>query len=95
MRRKMRIDLSMSKLDSRKNLDRTLRRPTNLNLSVEATRRAKEHGLNVSRIAEDAIVEAVRRREGELWKEQNAEAIKSYNERVAREGLLLAKYRRF
>jgi len=95
MRINLRIDLSMSKLDSRQNLDRALRRPTNLNLSVEATRRAKEYGLNVSRIAEDAIVEAVRRREGELWKEQNAEAIKSHVERIKREGTILAKYRRF
>ncbi len=39
--------------------------------------------------------DADRRREAELWKERNAEAIASYNERVAREGLLLAKYRRF
>ena len=95
MRKKLRINLCMSKLDSRKNLDRALRRPTNLNLSVEATRRAKEYGLNVSRIAEDAIVEAVRRHEGELWKEQNAEAIDSHNERIKREGTILAKYRRF
>jgi len=43
----------------------------------------------------DAKEEADRRREAELWKEQNAEAIRSYNERVQREGLVLAKYRRF
>ncbi|MGK9166435.1 type II toxin-antitoxin system CcdA family antitoxin [Inquilinus limosus] len=74
---------------------RTPRRATNLSLSAEATRRAREYGLNISRIAEDAIVEAVRRYEGELWKQQNAEAIRSYNEWVAEEGLPFAKFRQF
>jgi antitoxin CcdA len=74
---------------------RAPRRATNLTLSAEATRRAKEYGLNISRIAEDAIIEAVRRHEGELWKQRNAEAIQSHNERIEREGPLLARYRRF
>jgi antitoxin CcdA len=74
---------------------RTPRRATNLSLSAEATRRAREYGLNISRIAEDAIVEAVRRHEGELWKQENAEAIRSYNEWVAEEGLPFAKFRQF
>lgn len=40
--------------------------------------------------------EAERRRaEAAAWKERNAEAIRSYNERVEREGPILAKYRRF
>jgi antitoxin CcdA len=43
----------------------------------------------------DEADEARRRDEAARWKEQNAEAIKAYNERVEREGLLLAKYRRF
>jgi len=43
----------------------------------------------------DAAGEARRREEAERWKEENAEAIKSYNERVKREGLILGKYRRF
>jgi antitoxin CcdA len=74
---------------------RAPRHATNLTLSAEATRRAKEYGLNISRIAEDAIVEAVRRHEGELWKQRNAEAIRSYNEWVAEEGLPFAKFRQF
>ena len=74
---------------------RAPRRATNLTLSAEATRRAKEYGLNISRIAEDAIVEAVRRHEGELWKQRNAEAIRSYNEWVAEEGLPFARFRQF
>lgn len=74
---------------------RTPRRATNLTLSAEATRRAKEYGLNISRIAEDAIVEAVRRHEGELWKQRNAEAIKSHNEWVEQHGLTLESLRLF
>lgn len=43
----------------------------------------------------DAADEARRREEAERWKQENAEAIKSYNEWVEREGLIFAKYRRF
>ncbi|HEY9344777.1 MAG TPA: type II toxin-antitoxin system CcdA family antitoxin [Inquilinus sp.] len=39
--------------------------------------------------------EAKRRDEAARWKEENAEAIKAYNEWVEREGLPFAKYRRF
>ncbi|WP_343713320.1 type II toxin-antitoxin system CcdA family antitoxin [Inquilinus sp.] len=42
----------------------------------------------------DPADEARRRDEAARWKEENAEAIKSDNERVEREGLILAKYRR-
>jgi antitoxin CcdA len=83
--------MAMSTIDEA----RTPRRATNLTLSADATRRAKEYGLNISRIAEDAIVEAVRRHEGELWKQRNAEAIRSYNEWVAEQGLPFAKFRQF
>jgi antitoxin CcdA len=31
----------------------------------------------------------------QAWKEENAEAIRLYNERIEREGLALARYRRF
>lgn len=75
--------------------ERTPRRATNLTLSAEATRRAKEYGLNISRIAEDAIIEAVRRHEGELWKQRNAEAIKNHNEWVEQHGLTLESLRLF
>jgi hypothetical protein len=35
------------------------------------------------------------RTEAAAWKERNAEAIRSHNERIEREGPILAKYRRF
>ncbi|MFE0754689.1 type II toxin-antitoxin system CcdA family antitoxin [Inquilinus sp. NPDC058860] len=47
------------------------------------------------RDSKDAADEAKCRDEAVRWKEENAEAIRSHNERVKREGLLLAKYRRF
>jgi len=42
----------------------------------------------------DEADEARRRDEAARWKEENAEA-KAYNERVKREGLIFARYRRF
>lgn len=70
------------------------RRQTNLRLDEDLTRRAREYGLNVSRIAEAALREAVRKHEGELWKIENAEAIRLHNERIEREGLAFAEYRK-
>jgi antitoxin CcdA len=72
-----------------------VRRQTNLSLDENLTRRAREYGLNVSRIAEAALVEAIRKHEGDLWQIENAEAIRLHNERVDREGVLLARLRRF
>ena len=43
----------------------------------------------------DAADAERRRDEAAAWKERNAEAIRSYNEWVEREGLTLEKYRPF
>ncbi|MBW8726344.1 MAG: type II toxin-antitoxin system CcdA family antitoxin [Inquilinus limosus] len=43
----------------------------------------------------EAADETKRRDEAARWKEENAEAIRSYNEWVAEEGLPFAKFRQF
>ncbi len=71
------------------------RKATNLSLDQRVVAEAKELELNVSRIAEEAISDAVRAERNRRWKEENREALESSNEWVRKNGLPLAKYRPF
>jgi len=57
--------------------------------------RAKELGLNLSGLLEHAIEDAVRVAEREAWQRDNAEAIDSYNDWVAKHGAFSDAWRRF
>lgn len=74
---------------------KTQRKATNLSLDQAVIAEAKELELNISRIAEEAITEAVRAEKNRRWKEENREAMESSNEWVRKNGLPLAKYRLF
>jgi antitoxin CcdA len=67
----------------------------NLTLDAEVARTARALGLNMSRLAEAAIVEAAKAERNRLWREKNRAAIEAYGDEVAREGLPLAAFRRF
>lgn len=71
------------------------RKATNLSLDQRVVAEAKELELNVSRIAEEAISDAVRAERNRRWKKENREALESSNEWVRKNGLPLAKYRPF
>ena len=71
------------------------KKPTNLSLNSKVLEVARELGMNVSQTVDSLLAEEVRRRYWERWQEENKEAIAEYNERVARHGLPLAKYRSF
>ncbi|HYD29985.1 MAG TPA: type II toxin-antitoxin system CcdA family antitoxin [Azospirillaceae bacterium] len=62
------------------------RRPTNISLDERLLSAAKAHGLNVSRIAEEALARAVQDKEREAWLKENAEAIAEQNRLAAEEG---------
>ena len=49
----------------------------------------------MSRLAEHAIAEATRIERNRLWREQNRNALDTYAQEVAQNGLPLAKYRTF
>lgn len=53
--------------------------PTNVSINQDLVRAAKAHRLNVSRIAEVALAEAVREKAWQAWIEDNAEAVERYN----------------
>lgn len=76
---------------------RKQQRKVAINLSVRAdiAQEAKALGLNLSAVFEDALHEAVRRRRAEIWKEENRQAIDSYNATAAKDGLFSDRWRKF
>lgn len=71
------------------------KKATNLSLNAKVLEMARELGMNVSQTVDALLAEEVKRRYWEQWNERNKDAIDAYNERIAREGLPLAKYRSF
>ena len=67
----------------------------NLTLEADVAESARTLGLNMSRLAEAAIVEATRLERNRLWRAENKAAIEAYAEEVAAEGLPLSSYRSF
>lgn len=67
------------------------RRPVNVTIDESLVEDAKAQGVNLSKAAEDGVRKAL----ADKWLEDNAEAIKSINEWVEKNGLPLEKYRMF
>lgn len=67
----------------------------NLTLDADVAAAARALGLNMSRLAEAAIVEAAKAERNRLWREQNQAAIAAYADEVARDGLPLTSLRSF
>ena len=66
------------------------RRRVNVTISEPLCEEAKALGLNVSSAAERGLAAAVKAEKERRWLEENAEAIRKHNERVAQEGLAFA-----
>ena len=71
------------------------KRATNLTLNAKTLDLARELGMNISQTVDTLLAEEVQRRYWARWNEANKEAIASYNARIERDGLPLAKYRSF
>jgi antitoxin CcdA len=71
------------------------RRAVNLSIDGRFLEEAKELDINLSRAAEEGIAKAISAEKTRRWKEENAEAIRSWNEWVKENGLPLEKYRMF
>lgn len=72
-----------------------MRAKVNLTLDPQVAAEARELGLNMSRLAEEAIARAAKEERHRRWKEENRAAIDEYNDYVEKNGLPLAKYRQF
>ena len=71
------------------------KKATNLTLNQDLIAEAKALGINLPQAAETGLAKAVADKKARVWKEKNAEAIKSWNEWVRVNGIPLEKYRRF
>ena len=67
----------------------------NLTLDADVAETARSLGLNMSRLAEAAIMEAAKVERNRLWRQENQSAIDAYAEEIATEGLPLAGFRSF
>jgi antitoxin CcdA len=74
---------------------KSLKRPTNLSLDAGVLDMARELGLNISRTVDELLAQEVQRLYWARWNEDNKQAIATYNARVEKDGLPLAKYRSF
>ena len=71
------------------------RTKVNLTLDAEHVAQAKEMGVNMSRVADEAIAKAAKAERERRWKEEHKEAFRQYNERIEREGVPLSEFRKF
>ena len=67
----------------------------NLTLDADVAESTRALGLNMSRLAEAAIIKAAKVERNRLWREANQPAIDTYAEEIAKEGLPLAAFRSF
>ncbi len=67
--------------------ERAAKQSTNLSINSDLLRQARELKLNVSRAAEERLVELVRAEKERQLREELAESIQAYNEFVDKHGL--------
>lgn len=60
------------------------RKPTNVSIREDVLEEARGYGLNISRIAEEALAAAIKEKQRQRWLMENAEAI-VYQNRLAEE----------
>ena len=75
------------------NFDNAPKKATNLTLNVKVLEAARDMGMNLSQTVDTLLADEVKKRYWAKWNEDNQEAMLAYNERVAKYGLPLAKYR--
>ena len=69
------------------------RRPLNVSLPADLVAEAKQLGVNVSQACEQGVRAKVKEARSEAWLQENAEAIKAYNEHIEKNGMTWAEFR--
>jgi len=65
------------------------RRPVTFTVRPELIQEARSLNLNASRAAEAGLEAAVKAAKEKAWLEENADAIRAHNERIAKFGMLI------
>ncbi|HJW44786.1 MAG TPA: type II toxin-antitoxin system CcdA family antitoxin [Geothrix sp.] len=71
------------------------KKAVNLSLDGDLLKEARDLGLNLSGVAEEAIAYAVKARQAERWAEENRVAIEAYNRRIEAQGVFSDGVRTF
>ena len=71
------------------------KRSTNVSLSEDLVRDAKQLGISISGACEQGLASEVKAARERRWIEENRGGIESWNRYVAEHGLPLARYRTF
>jgi antitoxin CcdA len=69
--------------------------PINLSLNAGLLKQGKDLGINVSRVAEEALAHAVSAKLAERWQAETRDAIEAYNRRVETQGVFSDGLRAF
>jgi len=71
------------------------KRATNLSINSDLLQKAKSYNINLSKSFEFYLSELVKKEEEKKWREENLQAIASFNERVEKQGVFSEDLRSF
>lgn len=71
------------------------RKPARLSVNGDLLEKARQLGVDLDNTLEEALALEVHKRQREAWLEENREAIETYNELVARNGVFSTGLRGF
>lgn len=71
------------------------KKAANVSINSELLRQAKEHHINLSQTLEQSLIEKLREKMREEWMQENKEAIRQYNQRIAGQGVFSDGLRNF
>jgi antitoxin CcdA len=79
----------------RASIARRRKKAANLSVDEALLERARRLKLNLSRVFEAGLADAVRRHEREAWLKKNRAALEAYNEHLLKHGVFSDKLRSF
>ncbi|MCX7094668.1 MAG: type II toxin-antitoxin system CcdA family antitoxin [Methylobacter sp.] len=71
------------------------KKSTNLSINSDLLQQAKDHHINLSKVLEQGLVEMLLEEKRREWREENREAIETYNRRIETDGVFSDGLRKF
>lgn len=72
-----------------------MKKQTSMTMDAAVLQEARSLGVNVSKAAEQGVVDAIRQARAAIWREENAGAIDAYNRMIETQGVPLGTLRKF
>lgn len=71
------------------------KKPTNVSINRDLLLQAKEHQINLSQALESRLAELLREQKQQQWLRENQDAVETYNQRIAQNGVFSDGLRKF